>query len=109
MTLNITLLTPAAIYQSADHRLRDLSDGSFITDDSAKTVVLQYPTWSGFVTYTGLGLWQDRNVSEFIADWLDDGINRSMWEVAALLQSEGASLLDDARQGGTTFRHTFTL
>ena len=81
MTLNITLLTPLAIYQSADFRLRDLSDGSFMTDRSAKTVVLQYPTWSGFVTYTGLGSWQNRSISEFIADWLDDRINRSMWEV----------------------------
>ncbi len=87
MTLNITLLTPGAIYQSADFRLRDLSDGSFMTDRSAKTVVLQYPTWSGFVTYTGLGSWQNRSISEFIADWLDDKINGSMWEVAALCKA----------------------
>ena len=101
MTLNITLLTPTTIYQSADFRL---TTGS---DESTKTVVLQYPTWSGFVTYMGLGWLQGRNVSDFIADWLDDGVNRSMWEVAACLQSEGERLLADA--GWTGSRHTFTL
>jgi hypothetical protein len=110
LTLNITLLTPFAIYQSADFAIRGVTDKSFSRDDSAKIVVLQYRAWSGFVTYTGLGSWQRNYVSDLIANWLDDRINRSMWEVAAVLQNEGASLLDEARDAGEYGGgHTFTL
>lgn len=110
MTLNITVLTPTVIYQSADFRLTDPSNGSLITDTSAKTVVLQYQNWSGFVTYTGLGAWEGKNISELIADWLGDQTNRSMAEVADHLQRNGTSLLNDVRRRAhASFAHTFTL
>ena len=101
MTLNITLVTPAAFTNGL---IFDLRQGG---TRSAKTVVLQFPAWSGFVTYTGLGVLDGKYVSEFVADWLGDSQIRSMWEVAACLQSEGQRLLADA--GWTGERHTFTL
>lgn len=42
MTLNITLLTERAIYQSADFRLTNTDTGATITDASTKRVTLQY-------------------------------------------------------------------
>jgi len=111
VTLNITLLTPFAIYQSADFRLTDLDTGRLMTDQSAKTVILQYNSWSGFVTYTGLGSWYGRSVSEFVVDWLTDGVARSsMNDVALHLESGGTRLLTDVQQrSGYSVRHTFTL
>lgn len=110
LTLNITLVTPFAIYQSADFAIRGVKDKSFSRDDSAKIVVLQYSSWSGFVTYTGLGFWRGDHVSELIANWLDDRQNRTMWEVAAVLQSEAGRLLSDARSANEySGKHTFTL
>ena len=111
MTLNITLLAPFAIYQSADFRLTDLDTGRLMTDQSAKTVILQYNSWSGFVTYTGLGSWYGRSVSEFVVDWLTDGVARSsMNDVALHLESGGTRLLTDVQQrSGYSVRHTFTL
>lgn len=110
MTLNITLVTPFAIYQSADFAIRGMKDKSFSRDDSAKIVVLQYSSWTGFVTYTGLGFWRGDHVSELIANWLDDRQDRTMWEVAAVLQSKGKDLLSAARNANEySGRHTFTL
>ena len=63
MTLNVTVLTQAIIYQSADFRLTDLETGDFITDSSAKTVNLIFPSWNGFVTYTGVGVGVSRHAS----------------------------------------------
>ncbi len=110
MTLNVTILTPATIYQSADFRLTDSQTGKLITDRSAKSVVLTYPTWTGFVTYTGIGRWRDQDLSDWIAGWLADGKQRSMAEVADHLADEGTKLLTTVqRQTGRQLPHTFTL
>ncbi len=110
MTLNITLLTPVAIYQSADFRLTDPSDASLIRDESAKTVVLQYMSWAGFVTYTGIGSWDGENLSEIVANWLTGTPNPSMSEVAVLIEREGTRLIKDLeRRNHQLFQHTFTL
>ena len=110
MTLNITLLTPIAIYQSADFRLTDPSDASFIRDESAKTVVLRYMSWSGFVTYTGIGSWNGVSLSEMVADWLTGIHAPSMADVAAIIEREGTGLIKELeRRNHVLFRHTFTL
>jgi hypothetical protein len=70
MTLNITLLTERAIYQSADFRLTNADTGKIITDASTKLVTLQYFEWDGFATYTGVGRWRGRDTSEWLVDWL---------------------------------------
>ena len=95
MTLNITLLTPIAIYQSADFRLTDPSDASFIRDESAKTVVLRYMSWSGFVTYTGIGSWNGVSLSEMVVDWLTGIHAPSMADVVAIIEREGTGLIKE--------------
>jgi hypothetical protein len=110
LTLNITLLTPVAIYQSADFRLTDTADGSLVRDESAKTVVLQYMSWSGFVTYTGIGSWEGENLSEIVAEWLTGPPNPTMSEVAALVEREGTRLVKELkRRNNEVFKQTFTL
>jgi hypothetical protein len=110
VTLNITLLTPTAIYQSADFRLTNPSDGSLIRDESAKTVVLRYTFWSGFVTYTGLGSWEGENLSDLVAGWLTGIHGATMADVAAIVEREGTRLIrEPRRRNGTLFPHTFVL
>jgi hypothetical protein len=110
MTLNITVLTPVAIYQSADFRLTDPSDASFIRDESAKTVILRYMSWSGFVTYTGIGSYNRVHLSEMVADWLTGIHAPTMADVAASIQREGTRLIKEVeRRNRIRFRHTFTL
>ena len=70
MTLNITLLTERAIYQSADSRLTNTDTGATITDASTKLVTLQYFQWDGFVTYTGVGRWRSRDIADWLVEWL---------------------------------------
>ncbi len=108
MTLNITILTPTTIYQSADFRLT--ANGRLVTNRSAKSVVLTYATWTGFVTYTGLGSWEGKDLSYWVAEWLADGKQRTMAEVANRLADEGTKLLTACQQQfGRLLRHTFTL
>jgi hypothetical protein len=110
MTLNITVLTPVAIYQSADFRLTDPSDASFIRDESAKTVILRYMSWSGFVTYTGIGSYNRVHLSEMVADWLAGVHAPTMADVAAVIEREGTRLIKEVeRRNRIRFRHTFTL
>ena len=110
MTLNITVLTRESIYQSADFRLTDSANGAVITDRSGKTVSFTYPRWAGFVTYTGLGSWGGRAVSAHVADWMGDGANRTMSEVADRLAQEGTRLLAEVRRlTRRQLPHTFTL
>ncbi len=70
MTLNVTLLTPIVIYQSADFRLTNPATGKSFPDPSPKTVTLTYSGWDGFITYTGVGSWRDRYVSDYLVEWL---------------------------------------
>jgi hypothetical protein len=70
MTLNITLLTERAIYQSADFKLTDADTGEPITEASTKLVTLQYFEWDGFVTYTGVGRWRGRDIAAWLVKWL---------------------------------------
>jgi hypothetical protein len=47
---------------------------------------------------TGLDSWSGRAVSEHVADWMGDGINRGMSEVADRLAPEGTRLLTRGAQ-----------
>ena len=69
MTLNITVVTPLVVYQSADFRLTNGDTGTLIDDHSNKTVSMTFPTWSGFVTYTGLGRFGNRDLSSHVGSW----------------------------------------
>jgi hypothetical protein len=110
MTLNITVLTPDVIYQSADFRLADADTRALITDASRKLISLQYSNWDGLITYTGLGRWRNRDVSQWIVDWVT-GVNDATpdW-MATRIAERGDLLLDEVlARTGTRFRHTFVL
>ena len=112
MTLNITVLTRSIIYQSADFRLTDSVSHRRITDRSAKCVTLTFPSWLGLVTYCGLGKWEGRDLSSWIAEWLSGRTEISMADAAAGLAAEGTALLERVyreTRARTRMRHTFTL
>ncbi len=109
MTLNVTVLTPAIIYQSADFRLTDTETGEPFPDPSPKTVTLTYPRWDGFVTYTGVGSWRDRYVSDYLTEWLTGPADPSMEDVAEIIASKGTELLQDIERYYPRRKHTFTL
>jgi hypothetical protein len=111
MTLNITLLTERAIYQSADFRLTNADTGKIITDASIKLVTLQYFQWDGFVTYTGVGRWHGRDVSDWLVRWLTGLENASPQDVARRRIKERATGLLNEIERLTRRRpkHTFAL
>jgi len=111
MTLNVTVLTPVAVYQSADFRLVDSRTGALVSNRSPKSIELNYESWSGVATYTGLGGWEGRDLSVHMAEWLSGEPKLSMTEVARVIAAETAKLLDRvARDTGLPrFGHTVTL
>ncbi len=110
MTLNITLLTGQAIFQSADFRLYDLGKKKIVSDTSTKLVTLQYGRWDGFISYTGVGRWSGRDTSEFIVEWLTGLQNATPDDVATRLCSKGTEwLCDIERTLKQSYRHTFIL
>jgi len=66
MTLNTTVLTTDLIYQSADFRIT----GRPTHNHSPKIVTLMYPSFTGFVTYAGIGSLWYKATSQLIAKWL---------------------------------------
>lgn len=70
MTLNITVLTPAQIFQSADYRLFDEATGKPTPMPSTKAVIVTGLAWTGFITYTGVGRVGTKDTSEFVREWL---------------------------------------
>jgi hypothetical protein len=110
MTLNMTVLTPLVIYQSADFRLTNPKTRKPLRDPSPKTVTLTYFDWSGFITYTGVGKWSDRDISDYIAEWLTGVTSPSMTETADIIQNKGSALLRAIEKGSRQrYPHTFTL
>jgi len=110
VTLNLTVITPTVIYQSADFRLTDLSTGLPTNHRSPKLVTFVYEAWIGFVTYTGLGDWQGKDISDHVADWLTGYKELSMEQVAHRLQRQIAQIIRSLSKGNRPLRrHTFTL
>lgn len=109
MTLNITVLTPSVIFQSADFRLTNPTTGKPFPDPSPKTVTLTYPSWDGFITYTGVGSWRDRYVSDYLVEWLTGPSDPSMADVAGIVADRGTKLLQDIERYYPRRMHTFTL
>jgi hypothetical protein len=113
MTLNVTVLTPSIIYQSADFRLTDPTTGRPMTVPSSKTVTLTFTSWIGFITYTGVGQWfgSDRSklidVSILIQEWLTGTPpDLSIHDAAKIVQDKGTRFLQQIRPRR---KHTFTL
>lgn len=105
MTLNITILTRRAIYQSADFRLVSMATGDPV-GDSSKRVTVDYQSWRGFITYTGVGRIGDEDTSEVTKNWLEGARDLSFDDVAERLRKRGSAWLLAVAPG---VRHTFIL
>jgi hypothetical protein len=75
MTLNITILSPSAIHQSADFQLSDLkkdADGNWEMREpnAPKIVALRFQRWSGLLTYCGMGKWDGVRTDQRVSEWL---------------------------------------
>jgi tetratricopeptide (TPR) repeat protein len=68
MTLNITVVTPRCIYQSADYRLLDLQTGNTYDFQTQKIFPVNCFRWSATVCFSGVGRTHDLDVS----DWLNN-------------------------------------
>ncbi len=117
MTLNITVLSAEGVYQSADFRLAAFEpgpDGRWITkvDNSPKVVHLSYKTWTGCLTYCGVGMWETRPTYETVADWITEPNRGELTfdQVADLLASNGSKWIDAITTALKRFQpHTFVL
>ncbi len=116
MTLNITLVTPWAIHQSADFRLSLLDRGSTgrwmpVSNNSAKIVTLQYFDWGAFISYCGVGMWDRKHTYQWLAEWLthEPGGEPTFEDTIGTIQSKGSDWLSEIarRARGRLQRHTF--
>ena len=106
MTLNITVLTPQQIYQSADYRLVDPKSPTRSSRNSTKVVTVSGLTWTGFLTYTGVGSIGGRETSEFVAEWLRDPRGQAYEDVLRTVVRAGSEWL---RRFAPGTPHTFVL
>ena len=90
MTLNITILTPKIIYQSADYALFDERAGQPVLMPSTKAVVLSNFDWTGFITYTGIGRVGNKHTSEYVQEWVRDLDRPSFEEVVELIRNRAS-------------------
>ena len=106
VTLNLTVLTRQTIYQAADFRLTEFDTGKIVTDSSDKLVVLEFRSWSGFVTYTGVGALGKRSIATYVTAWLRGHQGLTMAQVAAVLADRGGQLMGHVTPARP---HTFIL
>jgi hypothetical protein len=72
--------------------------------------MLSYSEWNGFVTYTGIGRWINRDVSDYLVEWLTGVPAPSMTEVAEIIEYKGTRLLREIeRRARHHYGQTFTL
>ncbi|MGH2948749.1 MAG: hypothetical protein ACRDPC_21265 [Solirubrobacteraceae bacterium] len=109
MTLNLTLLTPDAVYQAADFRLTDGDTGDPIDSQSMKLVTVHYWEWEGFITYTGVGRWRNKDTSEWIVEWLTGLSDASPDAVIDRVRMKGTEYLQRIERSprGRRHHHTF--
>jgi hypothetical protein len=109
MTLNITLLTSGAIFQSADFQLTDGDTGDPLHTESMKIVTVHYPDWEGFVTYTGVGRWQGCDTTDWIVEWLTGLGDASPDAVIQRIRERGTEFMRAiaGASRGRRYRHTF--
>lgn len=109
MTLNITIATVHAVYQSADHRLSDVDTKTLISSQSSKNIEIRRQDWSGLLTYTGIGRWQGRDTHEFIHEWIATISNCSIDEFAEQVRRHATSWLKTIPESDRVSSHIFTL
>ncbi len=117
MTLNITIVSPAHIHQSADFQISKTekdAEGNWIElqPNSSKIVSLEYEKWSGFLTYCGMGLWKGKRTDEYAAEWLTDLPNSGMTfhDVVDRIREQGTLWIGSINQSfGQVKIHSFVL
>jgi hypothetical protein len=96
------------IAQSSDFRLTRISDGTTVSDTSQKLVVLEYGSWVGWVTYTGIARYGTHRTDDWLTTLLTHELGeRAPREVVDLLRTEGDAWLQ--RVPRSMRHHTFTL
>jgi hypothetical protein len=109
MTLNITVLTPNIIYQSADFKISNVGKAQLTFNPSPKTLGIGFSSWRGLLTYTGVGYWRGRDMSAIVADWLTGLQDVNMMDVARIIETEGTKVLRDYERFNAREPHTFVL
>lgn len=117
MTLNITVVSPVGIHQSADFQISRTetdANGNWIElqQNSSKIVSLRYKKWSGFLTYCGIGLWRGKRTDEYAAEWLsqlsDPGT--TFRDAVEKIREQGTGWLASInRSFGKIQRHSFVI
>jgi probable HAF family extracellular repeat protein len=117
MTLNITIVSPVGIHQSADFQIskteRD-ADGNWIElqPNSSKIVPLLYQKWSGFLTYCGIGLWKGKRTDEYAVEWLVNLSNSdaTFQDAVEKIREQGTAWIASInRSHGKVMVHSFVL
>jgi hypothetical protein len=103
MTLNITVLSTSAIFQSADFRLSH--EGRALSDPSTKRLVVDFSDWSGFITYAGVGRSGSEHTTAVLRRWMRGIGDIAFDDLAELIRRSGSVWL---RRIGPQ-RHTFVL
>lgn len=116
MTLNITVVSPTGVHQSSDFRLTDFRPGPDgrlvpIEDNSPKLITLQYRTWAGYLTYCGIGKWDNIPTYDSAGEWIVElGPDATFDQVAAELGARGSVWIQRIQQRLNRFvGHTFIL
>ena len=104
MTLGITILTPEAIYQSADQIL--VGGGGRLADPSGKNLTLQYLSWTGYITYAGVGRVGATHTSAIAKRWFAGQADLTFDQVVEIIRIKGGDWLDRVARGHP---HTFVL
>jgi probable HAF family extracellular repeat protein len=117
MTLNITIVSQSGIHQSADFRISKTekgADGKWIElqPNSSKIISLRYQTWSGFLTYCGMGLWNGKRTDEYATEWLADlsSSGTTFQDAIEKIRERGSGWITSiSRTFGKVMSHSFVL
>ena len=117
MTLNITIVSPAGIHQSADFRISRTeqdTNGNWVElqPNSSKIVQLLYQRWFGFMTYCGIGLWNGKRTDEYAVAWLADKTTKDLTfrDAVERIRERGSDWLGGINRGREApFSHSFVI
>lgn len=107
MTLNINIITPRLIVQSSDFRITRFDTQTLITDESSKYLSLTYSNWRGLITYTGVGLWDGKETSKLVEEWVTPLGNASFEDFVETVRSASEAWLAAIAARSEPHRHTF--
>jgi probable HAF family extracellular repeat protein len=116
VTLNVTILSPVGIHQSADFKIsatqKDAA-GNLITlqENAAKIVSMLYQDWSGLLTYCGVGLWHGKRTDEFVTEWLTNAPRTATFhEALKIIREQGSRWIGEINEAfQARWPHSFVL